>query len=236
MAMKYSLCLSTNPARFDAVPFKGDLAKNVKTIADLGFDGVELAIRDPNLLDKKALLSILRDSGLAVPAIGTGQAWSEERLSFSDPDPTVRKRAVARVISHLEFAHDTKATVIIGLLRGVSRHDVTAADASEWMFEAFSRCCEEALTAGVRIAFEPINRYETSLINSVGEGLAFIDKVGLTNLGMLLDTFHMNIEEASIEEIIRAAGKRMFHFQQNVPGSGSYRLQVHPAGASADRL
>jgi sugar phosphate isomerase/epimerase len=64
----------------------------------------------------------------------------------------------------------------------------------------------------VRYALEPLNRYETDLIHTVADGLALIDRVGAANFGLLLDTFHMNIEEPSIEESIRACGPRIFHF------------------------
>jgi len=59
---------------------------------------------------------------------------------------------------------------------------------------------------------EPINRYETTLINNVEQGLALIETVGAGNFGLLLDTFHMNIEEPVIEDSIRACGDRIFHF------------------------
>jgi sugar phosphate isomerase/epimerase len=65
---------------------------------------------------------------------------------------------------------------------------------------------------GVRLVLEPINRYETTLINNVNQGLALIEAVGADNFGLLLDTFHMNIEEPQIENSIRAAGDRVFHF------------------------
>jgi len=210
--MKYSMCLSTNPAKFDAVPFKGDFENNVKTIADLGFDGIELAIRDPEIIDEEEILRILKNSGMEVPAIGTGQAWGEEGLSFTDPDSAVRSKAIKRALSHIGFASKTGGIIIIGLLRGILRPEVPVKKAESWMKEAFEICCSEAKKEGVRIAFEPINRYETSLLNSVEDGLRFIESIGSDNLGMLLDTFHMNIEEPSIEESIRLAGDRMFHF------------------------
>jgi 5-keto-L-gluconate epimerase len=62
------------------------------------------------------------------------------------------------------------------------------------------------------VALEPINRYETTLINSVGQGLELVEAVGAANMGLLADTFHMNIEEPSIEGSIRQAGDRIFHF------------------------
>ncbi|MCH8023226.1 MAG: TIM barrel protein, partial [Candidatus Marinimicrobia bacterium] len=63
----------------------------------------------------------------------------------------------------------------------------------------------------VKFALEPINRYETDLINTVVAGLSLVDKVGLDNFGLLLDTFHMNIEEKDIAASIKDAGDRMFH-------------------------
>jgi sugar phosphate isomerase/epimerase len=78
---------------------------------------------------------------------------------------------------------------------------------------------------GVGIAFEPLNRYETSLLNTVEEGLSFIEKINSKSLGMLLDTFHMNIEKPSIEKSMCLAGDRIFHFHyadsnRNYPGHG----------------
>ena len=62
------------------------------------------------------------------------------------------------------------------------------------------------------MAIEPINRYETGLINTVASGLRLVDTIGLDNVGLLLDTFHMNIEEPSMIESMVAAGERLFHF------------------------
>jgi len=223
--MKISVCLSTSPAKFDAVPFKGDFVENITAISSMGFDGVELAIRDPKLIDQESVLQTIKAANLEIPAIGTGQAWGEEGLSFTDPDPSVRRQAVERVIAHFEFAKKAKAVVIIGLLRGIVQPNVSTDKAQEWMYSNFSRCCDAAEKEGVQIAFEPINRYETSLLNSVAEGLGFIDKVGSPSLGMLLDTFHMNIEEPSIEASIHAAKGRIFHFHyadsnRLYPGAG----------------
>ena len=64
----------------------------------------------------------------------------------------------------------------------------------------------------VRLALEPINRYETTLINNAAQGLELIERVGADNFGLLLDTFHMNIEEPDIEASIRQCGAHIFHF------------------------
>jgi sugar phosphate isomerase/epimerase len=93
--MKTSIVLSTHQAKFGAVAFKGDFEGNVRKIAELGYDGVELAIRDPNLVDADTLLAVTEAHGLDVPAIGTGQAWGEEGLSFTDPAARRRPRPTA---------------------------------------------------------------------------------------------------------------------------------------------
>jgi sugar phosphate isomerase/epimerase len=210
--MKFSVVLSTQPASFAAATFKGDFARNVARIAAMGYDGVELAIRDPLLVDGDELERVVAGHGLRVPAIGTGQAWGEEGLSFSDPHPEVRNAAIARVKAHVPLAARFGAVIIIGLLRGVVKPGVSHLQAMSWLTAALEECCAEALKENVRLALEPINRYETTLINDVAQGLALLERVGAPNLGLLLDTFHMNIEEPSIENSIRQAGQHIFHF------------------------
>jgi sugar phosphate isomerase/epimerase len=270
--MKLSIVLSLQPAQFQAATFKGDLETNLAQIAALGYDGVELAIRDPKLVDLDNLEQLIKERGLSVPAIGTGQAWGEEGLSFTDPDPGVRKAAIERIISHIPGAVRFQAIIIIGLIRGVVKPGVDQAQAMDWLVDALHECCVAAHPLGIRLALEPINRYETNLINTVAEGLELIERVadygirdnrktetpahdargvprfdftrvgalqsatprdavsdrhcapelsknegyGLVepggNFGLLLDTFHMNIEEADITGSIRAGGDRIFHF------------------------
>jgi len=210
--MKLSIVLSTQPAQFQAATFKGDLETNLAQIAALGYDGVELAIRDPKLTDLNLVDGLVKAHNLSVPAIGTGQAWGEEGLSFTDPDPEVRFAAIERIKSHIPVAAHFGAVIIIGLVRGIVKPGVDHAQAMDWLVEALRECSAAARPHGVRLALEPINRYETTLINNASEGLDLIERVGVDNFGLLLDTFHMNIEEVSIEASIRACGERVFHF------------------------
>jgi sugar phosphate isomerase/epimerase len=210
--MKLSIVLSTHAAQFQAVALKGDFAANVARIAGWGYDGVELAIRDPRLVDADELIRVVAAQGLEIPAIGTGQAWGEEGLSFTDPDPAVRAAAIERTKSHIPFAARTGAVIIIGLLRGIVKPGVEHAQAMGWLVAALQQCCAAALPRGVRLALEPICRYETTLINNLSEGLDLLERVGAENMGLMPDTFHMNIEEPVIEDSIRACGNRIFHF------------------------
>lgn len=210
--MKLSLVLSTHQAQFEAVALKGDLAANVAKIAAWGYDGVELAVRDPSLVDGKELARVVQAHGLDVPALGTGQAWGEEGLSFTGADPDTRAAAIARIQSHIPLAAQLDAIIIIGLIRGITPAGQTHAQSMAYFAAAMVACASAAQKEGVKLAIEPLNRYETDLLHTTADGLAFLDEVGLDNAGLLLDTFHMNIEEPSIHESIRRCGDRIFHF------------------------
>jgi sugar phosphate isomerase/epimerase len=210
--MKLAIVISTHAAAFQAVAFKGNFEQNVAKIAAWGYDGVELAVRDPRLVDVGELQRVVGGHGLAVPAIGTGQAWGEERLSFTSDDRCVREAAVQRIKSHVPLAARLDAVVILGLIRGITPLGQTHERSMAYLIEAIRECTSAASGTGVRFALEPMNRYETDLIHTVAEGLELVERIGAGNFGLLLDTFHMNIEERVIEDGIRACGDRIFHF------------------------
>ena len=227
--MKLSIVVSAQPSSFSALAYKGNLAENIAKIAALGYDGVELAVRDPKLLDSAFLATILKEHHLPVPALGTGQAYVEEKLSFTDPRKEIREQAIARIKSQAMLAARLNALVIIGLVRGRKACEVKAETAEGWLVEAMQEC--SSFDERVRFAIEPINRYETDLVNTVPQGLALLEKIGKQNVGLLLDTFHMNVEEPSITESMRAAGDRMFHFHvadsnRWYPGAGHVDFRI----------
>ena len=207
--MKFSIVVSTQPASFSALAYKERLPESLSTIKRLGYDGVELAVRDPQLIDPGDLERLLGQFGLEVPAIGTGQAYGEEGLSLTHPDPQIRSRAIARVKSHIRLAARLKAIVIIGLIRGKREEGVSCDQAEGWLQRAIEECAGE--DPSVKLAIEPINRYETNLLNGVNESLRFLDRVGADNVGLLLDTFHMNIEEPCLLSSIESAAHKLLH-------------------------
>jgi len=231
--MKLAYVLSTQPTHFAAVAFSPDLEKQFAHLAMLGYAGAELAVRDPALLDARAVMRLLEQYRLRVPALGTGQAYGEEKLSFTDPDPRIRARALERIEAHIELALEVGRwtldvgndpfrqalqpptsnfqfpIIILGLIRGKIQTNTT--DARAWMLDALRAVARAARPHNVQLAIEPINRYETDLINTVADAREVIDQVGADNLGILFDTFHANIEEPDIEASLRVCGARLFH-------------------------
>ena len=208
--MKLGIVLSSQPSSFSAIPFTEGLAENITKIKKLGYDGVELAVRNPDQIDLKWLKSFLEDNNLVVPAIGTGQILSEEGLSFVNQDPEIRIKAIERIKSHVRLAKVLDALVIIGLVRGNKTKEISNEKVDTWLCYALRECALE--NKSVKLVVEPINRYETEIINTVESGLDLLKKVNMENVGLLLDTFHMNIEEPSMTQSILLAKEHLFHF------------------------
>jgi len=209
--MKKSIVVSTSSTKFSALAFKEDFEKSIKKVADLGFDGAELAVRNPKDLKVENVIKIIKENDLEVPAIGTGQAYGEEGLSFSDPDEAFRKMAVDRIKDQIIFASHFDAQVIIGLIRGKIEESVCKTEAEEWTIDCLRKCTEFAKKYDIWLTIEPVNRYESNFINTINEGVEFIKRVGASNLGLLVDTFHMNIEEVSIYDSIVQAEDYITH-------------------------
>lgn len=167
-----------------------------------GYTAVELAITDPERIDHEEVMNALHRENLCLLSLTTGQAAAKEGLSLSSPDIGIRKRTVDRIQAHMRFAKSALAVVIVGSLRGVDS-DIRL------LVESLRECT--AYDPAVKIALEPLNRYESRLVNTAAEGLEVVKRVGAENLGLLLDTFHANIEEREISQAFRDAGERLFH-------------------------
>lgn len=207
--MNLGIVLSSQSTSFSAIPFKESLEVNIDKIKKLGYDGAELAVRDPSLINVDWLNDLLVKYNMSIPAIQTGQAFFEEGLSFVNTDQTIRRKAVERIKSHIRLAKNFNALVIAGLILGQKKEGIDNNEVTTLLIESLKEC---GLTdRSVRLAIEPINRYETELINTVESGLALVREVDMENVGLLLDTFHMNIEEPSITDSILSARDHLFH-------------------------
>ena len=208
--MRLAYTISTSQTRFAAVA-AADVQETVPALAGLGFDGVEMAIRDPGQVDMEGLAAAVERSGVAVPAVGTGQAYLEEGLSLTAVEEQVRVRAAARLLAQVSVARRLGALLIVGLIHGPIPPETDRTLAEERLLEGLGTVARAARTAGVRIVIEPINRYETNWLNTVDEVLDLLDRLGEDNVGVLPDTFHMNIEETDVSAALRGGGARVWH-------------------------
>ena len=208
---RFSVVVSTHQASFEAVAFKGSVHDSLAEVAAAGYHGAELAVRNAAEVNGEQLRERAGELDLEIPAIGTGQMWGEERLSLTAEDELVRSRTLERLNDHIRLASELDSLVIIGLVRGVFPQPGLTEESFGWLEDGLRTTGRVAEQHGVRIALEAINRYETAYVNTVAEGLQLLERVGCDSVGMLLDTFHMNIEEPSITESIRSCGDKLFH-------------------------
>ena len=195
--MQKCIAISTPGARFSALAVKDDFRESIRKVAELGYDAVELHIRDPHAIDADEIENLLSQYRLPVPTIGTGQAYGEEGLSFTDPDPVIRRKAVQRIQDQMDLAVRLGIPrVTIGLIRGTVKPGADQDQAEECVRECMVKCLD--YNPAVTLILEPINRYETTLYNDTTSAKGVIDRIGKPNLKMLIDTFHMNIEEPDI--------------------------------------
>lgn len=223
--MKLSLTIAKDVSENFPVLLRGDYVENIKKASQLGYDCVEIHVRDPRELNLDEILSTCEENHVTISTLGTGLGYVVDRLSFTNPDKEVREKAVARILDHIEVARKLGAKVIIGSMRGSIPDKSEYKKYEAFALECFEKCLSEAENKGVTLLIEAINRYETNFINTVEEALEFIEKTGSRYLKVHVDTFHMNIEEGDMAESIKTAGSLLGHVHfadsnRRYPGMG----------------
>ena len=187
------------------------LAEGCATAAKLGYDGVEVFAPNAEAVDTKQLKGLLEEHGLSLAAVGTGAGMVLGGLSLTDPDEGARSRAIEFVKSIIDLGGPFGAPAIIGSMQGRWGDGLSRDEALGYLGEALRRLGDHAQQHGVPLVYEPLNRYETNLINTTGEAARFLESLGDPNVTILSDLFHMNIEETNIAEGLRAGGRHVGH-------------------------
>ena len=191
--------------------FWDDLPAACMKAAALGFDAVEVFPPAADAVDPAQLRKLLDDHGLTLAAVGTGAGWVKGRLHLCLPDAAARVKARAFVRSIIDLAGPFGASAIIGSMQGRSGEGVDHATATGYLRDALAELGEYARQYRVPLLFEPINRYETNMATTVAVGLNLLGPLETTNVALLCDLFHMNIEEVDIAQSLRVAGKHVGH-------------------------
>ena len=193
-------------------------------IKEAGFDGIEFSLLDPQNFPASAIRRELERVGLEGTAVGIVPGG----LHLGSSDAAVRMGAQEHIKLCIQQTAAAGATLLsgplyspVGYLTGVRR----TPDEWKWAVEGWQGIAPTAAAAGVEIGIEPLNRFETYFLNTAADGAKFCDAVGHPSIGLLIDTFHANIEEKTIGEALRAAAKHLKHLHtcendRGIPGSG----------------
>ena len=181
-------------------------------IAASGLDGAEVCICDYRDVDVPALKAELDRRGLGCSTISTGQARAREGLSFSGVPAYVIARTQERYRRHIDAAAVLESKVTLGLICGVGSPETRAADLRT-LREALLPMADYADKKGVTLILEPLNRYETNVLNSTAAAVDFIDNAlgAPPCVGVLYDLFHSNIEDATFAGAVRMLGSKLKH-------------------------
>lgn len=210
MKISYAVAMSDCRAR-KMLCFRGDLDPICRQLKAFGYDGVELFVRNPRELDHAGIVQTVKKHGLTVPDISTGQLAGEDELSFTNPDPSVRKAARERVRDVIDLASRWQAQIHIGRFRGNIPEGEGVADAWKWMRDGFLEAADYGQPKGVRVLLEPQCRFNGNNLHSVLEGIDFVRSLDHPNVGIVADTFHMNIEDVSLAGSLMAAKGYLTH-------------------------
>ncbi|MGN7722931.1 sugar phosphate isomerase/epimerase family protein [Chitinophaga sp. 22620] len=208
-------------------PFSTASFHLLQKIKAAGYDIIEAAVEDAGLIDWPQLKSMAQDAGLKITISG---AFGPDRDLSSD-NAAIRRQALDYIIECTRIAQQMGSPVFTGpLYAAVGKTRIVSpeqkAQERNWCLQGLREAAKAASDHGVLLGVEPLNRFETDMINTVDQALELVREAGHPSLRISLDTFHANIEEKDIPAAIRKIGGDMLcHVQGNesdrgTPGTG----------------
>lgn len=208
-------------------------------IAGMGFDVVEIAVEDPSLIDVKAVQAALLKYKLKANICG---AFGPSR-DLTNEDPAVHQNCFTYIAACLDICVALGTDFFGGPMYsavGKARMVPPEQRKKEWDLAVTNLriVCDMAATRGLRIALEPLNRFESDLVNTTEDVLRLVKDIQHPAAGIMLDGFHMSIEERDVEQAIVAAGDKLVHLQvsenyRGTPGTGQTPWWAYRRGLEA---
>jgi D-psicose/D-tagatose/L-ribulose 3-epimerase len=220
-------------------PFNSEAIELFPKIKQMGFDVVELPIEDPGLIDVCKIKEALIENGLQAIICG---AFGTSR-DLTHDDRTYQKNSFEYIKSCFKICSQLGATFFAGPMYsavGKARLVSTEQRKIEWDRAVINlkKVCHIAKDMGLEIALEPLNRFESDMVNTCEDVMRLIAEIDDPSAKVLLDGFHMNIEEKSVEEAIILAGSKLIHVQvsenyRGTPGTGQTQWNALRKGLEA---
>jgi D-psicose/D-tagatose/L-ribulose 3-epimerase len=208
-------------------------------IAAMGFDAVEIAVEDPTLIDGHSVKKALTKYGLKAIVCG---AFGPTR-DLTNEDPAIHEICFKYIADCLDLCALWDTQFFAGPMYsavGKARMLTPEQRKAEWDLAVCNlrKVCIMAAERGLEIALEPLNRFESDLVNTAWDVVRLVDEINHPAAKIILDGFHMNIEEPDIEEAIKLAGDKLIHVQvaenyRGTPGTGQTNWAAYRRGLEA---
>ncbi|MGP3971738.1 sugar phosphate isomerase/epimerase family protein [Streptomyces sp. 6N223] len=210
-----ALPIGANPWIWDSPVTDDTLARTVPRLGQWGFDAVELPLEQPGDWSPASVAKLLTACRLRPAAVIAAMSPGRDLVATS---PGTVRATQEYLLSCVDAAHQVGAPVVAGpIYATVGRtwriSEQERASVYAELREGLAPVVEHARAAGVRIAVEPLNRYETSVLNTVGQTLQALDGLPAETVGVALDTYHQNIEERGLDIAAHQAAGRIAHVQ-----------------------
>jgi sugar phosphate isomerase/epimerase len=220
-------------ARGGPFVFHDDVPAACRKAAELGFAAVELFAPSADALRDLPVQRLLTDNRLSLAAVGTGAGMVVQQLHLCDADADRRKGACEFIRSIIDAGAAFGAPAIIGSMQGRWNDVVDKPTAILHLQDALNELGEHAAAQGTVLIYEPLNRYETNLAVTMAEGVELLKPLATTNVRLLADLFHMNIEESSLADALRVGGSHIGHVHfvdSNRQAAGRGHMDYGPIG------
>ncbi len=207
--------------------------------AELGFDAVEIFAPGPDAVDANELRELLERHSLSVAAVGTGAGMVRHGLSLTAGDASEREAAKDFVRQMIDFGGPLGAPAIIGSMQGRWGGELDLQAALNHLRVALDELGTYAEKYQVPLIYEPLNRYETNLIKTVADGAGFLKTLQTSNVKLLADLFHMNIEEANLADALRSGKGAIGHVHfvdSNRQAAGLGHMDYGPIAAALEEI
>ena len=224
--MKIAITISTEDSFPKAlVVFRG-IEKHIQQIAELGYDGLEIAVYKKDNIDIPHLKRLVKTWNIKIPVFSTGQMFTMLNVWFTHPDSQIRKRAVEVFTGIIDLAAEFGADINVSRVRGYIHEGDTYEEGIKKLTGCLEELCHYAAKSGLNLLLEQMNRYETNYLHSVAEVGEYITKTGIPNLKIHADTFHMNIEDVNLSQTLTKYENLLgyIHFSDSnrlAPGHGN---------------
>lgn len=194
-------------------PFSDETLDLFEKAKEMGFDLFELCIEDPQTIHCDRILPRIKAAGIEALVCGS---FGPRRDIISE-DKEIQKEGIAYIKQCVDIAHQLECSLVSGpMYSATGKISMQGEGKREILLELAAKnlqeCAEYAEHNGVRLAIEPLNRFETDFMNTVDQAMEFLSRVDYNNVGLLLDTFHMNIEEEDMAAALQTAGSKVFNF------------------------
>ena len=183
--------------------YQGPLDKSFSDLSALGYDGVELMTLNPSELDWDFVKKEAEKNHLDIALVCTGEIFGQLGLSYTNPKEENRKEAIRRSKEIIDFASYLGANINIGRIRGQYCSELTKEETYKYAVEAFLALADYSIKKNVMIALETVTIMQTNFINTLEEGAAMVDAVDRPNFKLMMDIFHLNLEEKDVIEAIK---------------------------------